>query len=150
MEVILLERVRNVGQLGDMVAVKPGYARNFLIPQGKAVAATEANRADFEARRAELEKQEAEQVKVAKARAEKLDKQSFTVEARVSDDVKLYGAIGTREVADIIVAAGHELEKSEVILPEGGIRETGEHTVRLQLHSDVGVDVVISVVAQEQ
>ncbi|NWN92469.1 50S ribosomal protein L9 [Marinobacter adhaerens] len=147
MEVILLEKVANLGSLGDKVKVKSGYGRNFLLPYGKAVPATEANLKAFEERRAELEKAAAERLAAAQARAEALEDASFTVTSKAGDEGKLFGSIGVRDIADVITAAGTEVEKSEVRLPEGPLRVTGEYEIELQLHSDVAVTVKLAVVA---
>ncbi len=148
MQVILLEKVGKLGNLGDKVNVKPGYGRNYLIPYGKAVPATAANVADFEARRAELEAAAAEKRSSAEARAEKLAELAITIEANAGDEGKLFGSIGTRDIAEAITAAGQEVSKSEVRLPNGVIREVGEYEVDLQLHSDVTQAVKLSVVAE--
>jgi large subunit ribosomal protein L9 len=148
MQVILLEKVGKLGDLGDKVGVKAGYGRNYLIPYGKAVPATEANVADFEARRAELEAAAAEKRSGAEARAEKLAELSVTIEANAGDEGKLFGSIGTRDIADAITAAGVEVSKSEVRLPTGVIREVGEFDIDVQLHSDVTQAVKLAVVAE--
>ncbi|KEF31172.1 MAG: 50S ribosomal protein L9 [Gammaproteobacteria bacterium] len=148
MEVILLEKVANLGSLGDKVKVKAGYGRNFLLPYGKAVPATEANLKAFEERRAELEKAAAEKLSAAQARAEGLEGASFTITSKAGDEGKLFGSIGVRDIADAITAAGTDVEKSEVRLPEGPIRVTGEYDIELQLHSDVVVAVKLAVVAE--
>ena len=148
MEVILLEKVANLGTLGDKVNVKSGYGRNFLLPYGKAVPATEANLKAFEERRAELEKAAAEKLAVAQARAEKLEAASFTISSKAGDEGKLFGSIGVRDVAEAITAAGTDVEKSEVLLPEGPLRAVGEYEVELKLHSDVYVTVKLAVVAE--
>ncbi|SFR74086.1 LSU ribosomal protein L9P [Marinobacter daqiaonensis] len=147
MEVILLEKVANLGSLGDKVKVKAGYGRNFLLPYGKAVAATQENLKAFEERRAELEKAASEKLATAQARAEALEGQSFTISSKAGDEGKLFGSIGVRDIADAITASGTEVEKSEVRLPEGPIRATGEYDIELQLHSDVTVNVKLVVVA---
>ncbi|TVP56980.1 MAG: 50S ribosomal protein L9 [Halomonadaceae bacterium] len=147
MEVILLEKVNNLGALGDQVKVKAGYGRNFLVPYGKAVPATKSNVADFEQRRAELEKQEAERLSQAQSRGEALDGQSFTVSSKAGEEGKLFGSIGVRDVADAVSAGGTVVEKSEVKLPEGPIRAIGEYELELQLHSDVSVTIKLVVVA---
>lgn len=149
MQVILLEKVGNLGDLGDQVNVKSGFGRNFLIPYGKAVPATKANVAEFEARRAELEKAAAEKLAVAESRAESLNGLVVTIEANAGEEGKLFGSIGTRDLADAITAAGQEVAKSEVLLPDGAFREIGEYDVDLQLHSDVTVTVKI-VVSQSE
>jgi large subunit ribosomal protein L9 len=147
MNVILLERVRNLGELGEEVTVRPGYGRNFLIPQGKAVPANDANRARFEVQRAELEKVAQERLASAKARAAQLEGVAVTISARASDEGRLYGSIGTREIADAIVEKGIDVNKADVRLPEGAIRNTGEYDVELGLHSDVVAVVKVTVIA---
>ncbi|NVJ49775.1 MAG: 50S ribosomal protein L9 [Gammaproteobacteria bacterium] len=149
MEVILLEKIRNLGDLGDKVAVANGYGRNYLVPQGKAVPATKANLEAFEARRAELEKQAAELLAAAEQRAEKLNELVVTIAANAGDEGKLFGSIGTRDVADAITAAGTEVEKAEVKMPHGVIRNTGEFEIDIALHSDVTVTVKVNVVPEE-
>ncbi len=148
MEVILLEKVANLGSLGDKVKVKAGYGRNFLVPYGKAVPATKDNLEAFEARRAELEKAAAEKLASAEARAEKLNGASFTISSKAGDEGKLFGSIGVRDIADAISTSGTEVEKSEVRLPEGPIRAVGEYDIELQLHSDVTAEVKLTVVAE--
>jgi large subunit ribosomal protein L9 len=148
-EVILLEKIRNLGNLGDKVTVAGGYGRNFLIPTGKAVPATKANLADFELRRAEFEKLSADGLVQAHARQEKLATLSIVISARAADD-KLYGSIGPKEVADAVTKLGVQLCKSEVRMPLGQIRVAGEHMVGLQLHSDVAFSVAVKVIAEEQ
>ncbi|TBW56190.1 50S ribosomal protein L9 [Marinobacter halodurans] len=148
MEVILLEKVANLGSLGDKVKVKAGYGRNFLLPFGKAVPATEANVKEFEARRAELEKAAAEHLAAAQARAEKLEGAAFTITSKAGDEGKLFGSIGVRDIADAVTAGGTEVEKSEVRMPEGPLRAIGEYDIELQLHTDVEVTVKITVVAE--
>lgn len=148
MQVILLEKVGKLGELGDQVVVKAGFGRNYLIPFGKAIPATANNVADFEARRAELEAAAAEKLKAAQARAEKLAELSVTIEANAGDEGKLFGSIGTRDIADAISAAGVEVSKSEVRLPEGVIREVGEFEVSIQLHSDLMQAINLSVVPE--
>ncbi|HIZ49920.1 MAG TPA: 50S ribosomal protein L9 [Candidatus Pseudomonas excrementavium] len=147
MEVILLEKIANLGNLGDKVAVKAGYARNFLLPFGKATPATADNVEAFEARRAELEKAAAERKGEAEARAAKLAELSVTITANAGEEGKLFGSIGTRDIADAVTAAGVELEKSEVRLPEGPLRSVGEFDVAVQLHTDVEATVKLVVVA---
>jgi large subunit ribosomal protein L9 len=147
MEVILLEKIRNLGNLGDKVSVKPGYGRNFLIPQGKAVVATDTNLAAFEERRAELERQQTEALEAAQARAGQLEGLEVTIAARAGEQGKLFGSIGTRDLADAITAAGVEVSKHEVLLPEGALRQTGEYEIAMALHSDVETSVKVNVVA---
>ena len=150
MDVILLEKVGKLGSIGDKVAVKAGFGRNFLIPQGKAVFATDANLADFEQRRAELEAAAADKLGKAEARAAELAKlASVTISAVAGDEGKLFGSIGARDVADAVSAAGVELAKSEVKMPEGPLRELGEFEVTIQLHSDLSTSIQV-VVAEEE
>ncbi|AXA68747.1 MULTISPECIES: 50S ribosomal protein L9 [Pseudomonas] len=148
MDVILLEKIANLGNLGDKVNVKGGYARNFLLPQGKATAATAANVEAFEARRAELEKQAAGKKAEADARAAKLADLTVTIAANSGDEGKLFGSIGTRDIAEAVSAAGVELDKSEVRLPNGALRSVGEYDVEVHLHTDVEATVKIVVVAE--
>ena len=148
MEVILLEKVSNLGGLGDKVNVRPGYGRNFLIPQGKAVSATEQNVAAFEARRAELEKAAADIMAAAQARADKLEGMTVTIASNAGDEGKLFGSVGTQDIADACTAAGVEVAKSEVRMPTGAIREVGEFDIDIQLHSDVTATVKVAVVAE--
>ncbi|WP_111642764.1 50S ribosomal protein L9 [Marinimicrobium alkaliphilum] len=148
MEVILLEKVSNLGNIGDKVAVKSGFGRNFLLPQGKAVPATAANLADFEARRAELEAAADAKKANAEERAAKLAEISVTIAANAGDEGKLFGSIGTRDLADAITAAGVEVSKAEVKLPEGALREVGEYEIDVQLHAEVMQTVKLTVVAE--
>ncbi|MCV6605317.1 MAG: 50S ribosomal protein L9 [Porticoccaceae bacterium] len=148
MEVILLEKIGKLGTIGDKVNVKAGYGRNYLIPNGKAVFATEANLAEFEARRAELEKAAADALAAAQARAAKLEDAAITIEANAGDEGKLFGSVGTDAIAEALEPTGAEVVKSEVRLPEGAIREVGEYEVDIQLHAEVTVTVKLSVVAQ--
>lgn len=147
MQVILMEKVTNLGQLGDMVNVKPGYGRNFLIPRGKAVPATEANRKKFEERRADLERLAGEILSEAQARQARFDKQVITISAQSGEEGKLFGSIGTVDIVEALQKAGFEVNKQELRLPSGPIRTLGEHSVRLHLHPDVDAEIVISVVA---
>ncbi len=150
MQVILLDKIANLGGLGDQVNVKAGYARNFLIPQAKAVMATKANVEMFEARRAELEAKVVEQQAAAQARAEALNAlEAVVIASKAGDEGKLFGSIGTRDIADAVTAAGVALVKSEVRLPEGALRTTGEFEVSIQLNSDVFATVKLNVVAAE-
>lgn len=137
MEVILLERVGRLGTVGDRVDVKSGYGRNYLLPQGKAITATAANVSDFETRRAELEAAAGEKKKFAQTRAEKLAEMVVTISANAGDEGKLFGSVGARDIADAITAAGVDVSKSEVKLPEGTLREVGEYDIDVQLHDDV-------------
>ncbi len=149
MEVILLEKVRNLGALGDKVKVKPGYGRNYLVPNGKAVYATEVNIKKFEARRAELEKAEKEHLQVAEKQKTALAALSVvTIAAKAGDEGKLFGSVGTRDISDAITAAGVEIHKSQIHLPMGLLRNTGEYEIEVELHSDVDAVVKISIVAE--
>lgn len=148
MEIILQEKVPNLGTVGDKVKVKAGYARNFLLPYGKAIRATAENMADFEKRRAEFEAKAKAVLDDAKARAEKLASLQLKVAANASEEGKLFGSVGPRDIAEAVVAQGIELHKSEVHLPEGPIREVGEYDIDLQLHSDVTATIKIEVIAE--
>lgn len=149
MQVILLERMGRLGGLGDTVSVRSGYARNYLIPQGKAVRATAENTAIFESRRAELEKHAAEALQAAQARADAVrDLGIVTIAGKAADEGRLYGSIGTLEITDAITKAGVTLHKSEIRLPNGALRTIGEHDISLQLHSDITVHVKINVVPE--
>lgn len=146
MEVILLEKIANLGGLGDKVAVSAGYARNFLLPFGKATPATASNLEAFEARRAELERIADEKKGEAETRATKLVDLTVTIAANAGEEGKLFGSIGTRDIADAVTAAGVLVEKSEVRLPEGPLRNVGEYDVALHLHTDVEASVKLVVV----
>ena len=148
MNVILLERVNNLGDLGDEVNVKPGFARNFLIPQGKAVQANEANRAVFEERRAELEKAAGDKLAQAQRRAEGLADYTLTIVVKTGEEGRLYGSVGTQDIAAALNGEGYEVARSEVRMPEGVIRVAGEYEVGLQFHSDVTVDIQVHVVPE--
>lgn len=150
MQVILLDNVRKLGHLGEQVKVKPGYARNYLIPEGKAVLATKDNVEKFETRRAELEKKAAANLSAAQKRAEALAEVSVTVAAKAGDEGKLFGSLGTRDLAEAITQAGVAVEKSEIRLPEGPIRAVGEFEVAVQLHSEVSAIVKIVVVPEAE
>lgn len=149
MEVILLDKVENLGGIGDRVNVRPGYARNYLLPQGKATAATAENIAAFEARRAEIERRAAEELARAQARAEKLAGLELTIGAKAGAEGKLFGSIGAADIAEACATLGQEVERSEVRLPEGPIRSTGEVEVVLHLHSDVNVPITVKVTAED-
>lgn len=147
--VILLEKIHNLGRLGDKVSVKPGYWRNFLLPFGKGVLATEENIAKVEAERAVLEEAMAEKLAAAKARADLLNDAVITISAKAADEGKLYGSLGTRDLVDAILNATNvPVEKSEIHLPNGPIRSLGEYDVELQLHADVTVFVKVNVAAE--
>jgi len=147
MNVILLEKVGKLGTIGDQVSVKAGYGRNFLLPKGKAISATVANIAEFETRRADLESAAAEKKTAAEARAAQLAELEVTIEATAGDEGKLFGSLGARDLAAAITAAGVEVSKAEVKLPEGTLREVGEYEVNVQVHSDVTQAVKVAVVA---
>ncbi|MEE3174640.1 MAG: 50S ribosomal protein L9 [Pseudomonadota bacterium] len=148
MNVILLERVNNLGDLGDEVSVKPGFARNFLIPNSKAVQANKANREYFEERRAELEKAANEKLTQAQTRAEGLADTVVTIMVKSGEEGRLYGSVGTQDIADALERDGKTVERSEVCMPEGVIRSLGEYEIALQLHSDVTVQIQVAVVEE--
>jgi len=149
MEVILLDKIAKLGGLGDKVSVKSGYARNYLLPKGKAVFASAANVEHFEARRAELEAKLAETLSAAEARAAKLvELGEVTIASKAGDEGKLFGSIGTRDIADAITEAGVAVAKAEVRLPLGTIRETGEFDIAIHLHNDVDTNVKVIVIAE--
>jgi len=148
MEVILLEKVENLGGLGDRVNVKPGYGRNFLIPSGKATPATEEHIKAFEARRAELEQAAAEALAQAETRRDKLEGMSVTIKAKAGDEGKLFGSVGTADIAEAITAAGVAVERSEVRLPEGAFRQIGEYSVHVHLHTDVNTEITLNIEAE--
>jgi large subunit ribosomal protein L9 len=149
MEVILLQKIANLGNIGDRVKVKPGYGRNFLLPQGKAALATAANLAKFEESRAELEKQAADQLESARLRAGQLEGFSLKLTAKAGNEGKLFGSIGTSDIAEACTREGIRIERSEVRLPAGPIRLVGEHQVKLHLHSDIEIDLPVTVLAEE-
>ncbi len=148
MEVILLEKVENLGNLGDRVNVKPGYGRNFLIPGGKATPATEEHIKAFEERRAELEKAAADTLAAAEARREQLADMTVTIKAKAGEEGKLFGSVGTSDIADAVTAAGVAIERHEVRLPEGAFRQLGEYSVNIHLHSDVNTDITLQIEAE--
>lgn len=149
MEVILLDTVENLGGIGDKVNVKPGYARNYLLPQGKATRATAENIAEFEARRAELEAKAAAVIAEAKARAEKLNGLKLVIRAKVGSEGKLFGSVGTVDIAEAAEAVGVTIERSELRLAEGPLRMIGEHEVEVHLHSEVSVPISVTIEAEE-
>jgi large subunit ribosomal protein L9 len=148
MQIILLEKVGNLGNLGDIVKVKDGYGRNFLIPQGKAKRATEANKAEIAARRAELEKQQAAILAAAQARGEKLASYVITIAQKAGVDGRLFGSVTNGDIADSLVAQGFEVTKALVRLPNGPLKTVGDHAVTIALHHDVVVDITVTVVAE--
>ncbi len=149
MEIILLQKVDNVGGIGDKVRVKSGYARNYLIPQGKATLATPANLAKFEARRAELEAKAASELGAAQARAKKLEGLVLKITMQAGAEGKLFGSVGTVDIAEEIGKRGIEIERSEVRLPDGPLRVAGDHVVQVHLHTDVDVDLKVVIEAEE-
>lgn len=149
MQVILLEKIDNVGLLGDLVEVKSGFARNFLLPQGKAEMATPANMEAFKQRRAELEQQQAEALAGANSRKATLEGMTVSITSRAGTEGKLFGSIGTEEIRQAFESAGHPVEKKEIRLPEGPLRNVGEHPVTLHLHTDVDAEVIVNVVGEE-
>jgi large subunit ribosomal protein L9 len=150
MEVILLEKIHNLGNLGDQVKVKSGYGRNFLIPCGKAVSASPENVKKFEARRAELEKAQAGALEKANARAELLNKVSITMTKKAGPEGKLFGSVGTVDISEAVTQSGVELAKHEVRMPHGPFRVVGEHEVAVHLHADVEAKIRINIVAEEE
>lgn len=149
MEVILLEKVENLGNLGDKVKVRAGYGRNYLLPQGKATTATPENIEAFETRRAELEKAAADALSEANARREKIEGSTVTIKAKAGDEGKLFGSVGAGEVADAVSqAAGIEIEKREIRMPSGPLRSTGEYEIELHLHTDVNATITVVVEAE--
>lgn len=147
MEVILLEKVENLGNIGDLVKVKSGYGRNYLLPKGKATLATGTNIAAFEARRAELELKQADELGSSQARGRLLEKLELTLVAKAGPEGKLFGSLGTVDIAEAAAEAGVELQRSEVRLPDGPIRSLGDHEIEVHLHTDVNVSFKISVQA---
>lgn len=148
MQIILLEKVGNLGNLGDIVKVKDGYGRNFLIPQGKAKRATEANKAEIAARRAELEKQQAAILVAAQARGEKLAAFVVTIAQKAGVDGRLFGSVTNGDIADSLTSQGFEVTKALVRLPNGPLKTIGDHVVTIALHHDVVVDITVTVVAE--
>lgn len=149
MEIILLQKVANLGNIGDRVKVKSGYGRNFLLPQGKATLATAENVAKFESRRAEIEKAAKEELDAAQARAAKFEGFKLTLSAKAGGEGKLFGSIGTTDIAEAVRKAGHVIERAEVRLPNGPIRLAGEHVVQLHLHTDLTIDLPVTVIGEE-
>jgi large subunit ribosomal protein L9 len=149
MEVILLQKVANLGNIGDKVKVKSGFGRNYLLPEGKAALATPANLAKFEERRAEHEKRAADELTSARQRATQLESFKLSLTAKAGSEGKLFGSIGTADIAEAVSAQGIAIERSEVRLPGGPIRMVGEHQVKLHLHTDVEIDLAVVVTAEE-
>jgi len=150
MQVILLEKVENLGNIGDQVKVRSGYGRNYLLPQGKAALATPANIARLEAQRAELERRQAQELEAARGRASNLESLRLQIAARAGTEGKLFGSLGTVDIAEACTAAGVTVKRSEVRMPDGPIRLLGEHEVEIHLQSDVNVTIKVNVVADEQ
>ena len=149
MEVILFDTVQNLGSVGDTVNVKPGFARNFLIPQGKAMPATPEALTAVEARRAELEQQEAEACDAAQAKAEKIEGMAVTVARKAGEEGKLFGSVGTADLVEAIAESGIEVTRHEVLLPDGALRQVGEYDVQVRLHSDVQAQIKVEVVGED-
>jgi len=148
MEIILLEKIENLGAMGDKVTVKPGYGRNYLVPKGKAAPATAENIAEFEARRAELERASADALTAAEARRDQLADMQITIAAKAGDEGKLFGSIGTTDIAHSIAESGVTVERNEVRLPEGAFRMLGDYEVQLHLHTDVNVTIKLTIEAE--
>ena len=148
MNVILLEKIGNLGDLGDEVSVKPGFARNYLLPQGKAVTADDENRTVFEGRRAELEASANEKLAEANTRAEKLVDKELSISVKSGEEGRLYGSVGTQNIADALTADGIPVERSEIRMPEGVIRVLGEYEIAIQLHTDVTAQIKVVVVPE--
>jgi len=149
MNVILLESVGNLGGIGDMVKVKPGYGRNYLLPQGKAALATDENLKQIEARRAELEKASAEELSKATARAATINGTELVIPANAGSEDKLFGSVGPADIAEALAAIQIEVERSEIRMPDGPIHELGEFSIGIHLHSEVNADVLVRVVPAE-
>ncbi len=149
MNVILLDKVENLGDIGDLVTVKPGYGRNYLLPSGKASLATPANIKEFEARRADLEKQAAEEMVSAKARAELVQGMELVITANVGPEGKLFGSVGPIDITEACEKVGVEIARSEVRMPDGPIHEVGDFTVGLHFHSDVNAEITVKIVGDE-
>src|SRR5436190_19207159 len=148
MQVILMEKLANLGNLGDVVKVKDGYARNYLIPQGKAKRATDENLKAFEARRAELEKAQAAQLAQAQERGSKLDAQTIKITQKAGVDGRLFGSVTNYDIVDALKAAGHEVERSQVRMPTGPLKSVGEFPIQIALHTDVVVTITVQVIGE--
>ncbi len=149
MQVILLEEVQNLGNLGDEVKVKSGYARNYLIPYGRAVIANKENRAAFEARRTELEQVHGEALAKARERADKMDGTSVQLVRKVSEEGKLFGSVSTLDITEAMQAAGHDLQKSEIHLGAGPLKDVGDHEIAVTLHPEIDIKITVSIVGEE-
>ena len=148
MEIILLEKVRNLGNLGDQVNVKSGYGRNYLLPHGKAVIANAANKAAFDTRRAELEKNQMVVLEQAKARAAKLDGLTVQITGKVGEEGKLFGSVGTADIAEAVAKQGFELDRSEIHLPAGPLKAVGDFEIPVSLHAEVNIKIIVSVIGE--
>ena len=149
MEIILLEKIINLGELGDIVNVKDGYGRNFLIAQGKAKRATESNKAEFEIKRADIEKQQAALLKVAQKRVKDLDGFVLEIKQKSGIDGKLFGSVTNIDITEALANAGHEIIKSEIRMPDGPLKNTGEHMIALSLHQEVNLEIKVVVIGEE-
>ena len=149
MQIILLQRIVNLGKLGETVDVKPGYGRNFLIPYGKALPATAVNIEKFEARRAELEAEEKKELDTAQERADALTDVNVIMRAKSGDEGKLFGSIGTRDIAEALTNSGLEVDRAEIKLPEGALRQVGEYNVDIQLHHDVTATILVTILSED-
>ena len=149
MEVILMEKVANLGELGDVVRVKDGFARNFLIPHGKAKRATEANRKEFESKRAELEKAQAEQLAAAKSRGEKLDGLTLQITQKAGPDGRLFGSVTNYDIVEALQKQGHDVDRSNVRMPQGALKQVGDFPIQVALHTDVTVTITVSVLGEQ-
>ncbi|MDA8384310.1 MAG: 50S ribosomal protein L9 [Betaproteobacteria bacterium] len=148
MQIILLEKVRNLGDLGDQVTVKPGFGRNFLIPTGKAVRATPENKARFEAERAERERRQQEHLAAARARGERLNGATVQLVRKAGEEGRIFGSVGTTDIADALVASGFEVAKAEIELPDGPLKAVGDHELHVSLHAEVTATIIVSIVAE--
>ena len=150
MEVILFEKVDRLGNIGDLVNVKAGFARNFLLPQGKAKVATDANKAEIESRRAEFEKLAAEALAVAEKRRDQIEALTVNITAKSGAEGKLFGSIGNVDIATALTEAGVEIEKRDVRLPDGPLRQAGEYEITLHLHTDVNAVAKVTIIGEEE
>lgn len=149
MEVILMEKVANLGELGDVVRVKDGFARNFLIPHGKAKRATEANRKEFESKRAELEKAQAEQLAAAKSRGEKLEGLTLQIAQKAGPDGRLFGSVTNYDIVEALKKQGHDVDRSNIRMPQGPLKQVGDFPIQVGLHTDVTVTITVSVLGEQ-
>jgi large subunit ribosomal protein L9 len=149
MEVILMEKVANLGELGDVVRVKDGFARNFLIPHGKAKRATEANRKEFESKRAELEKAQAEQLAAAKSRGEKLEGLTLQITQKAGPDGRLFGSVTNYDIVEALKKQGHDVDRSNIRMPQGPLKQVGDFPIQVGLHTDVTVTITVSVLGEQ-